>query len=86
MSGQPEVLRLADKLDRSWYDVEMMRAIKKGAAELRRQHAENERLRALLALVLNSHGKLLLTDPPQEAWKFNRVEEKIREVLRDPPR
>ena len=45
MNEKPEALRLADWLDA--YDHEQ-HAITKAAAELRRLHAENEKLRAVL--------------------------------------
>ena len=44
---------------------------------------ENERLRDALKLALNSHGRMLLTDPPQDPWKVNRVDEVIRELLQE---
>lgn len=43
---------------------------------------ENERLREALKLALNSHGRMLMSDPPQDAWKFNRVDEVINAALR----
>jgi hypothetical protein len=47
---------------------------------------ENERLREALRLAFNSHGRMLLTDPPQDPWKVNRVDEIIRELLQEVPR
>ena len=44
---------------------------------------DNERLRDALKLALNSHGRMLLTDPPQDPWKVNRVDEVIRELLQE---
>ena len=58
--------------------------MRKQIAELK--HAENERLREALKLALNSHGRMLLTDPPQDPWKVNRVDEVIRELLQEVPR
>ena len=65
----------------------------KAADELLEQHAkiealkaENERLREALRLAFNSHGRMLLTDPPQDPWKVNRVDEVIRELLQEVPR
>ena len=55
--------------------------MRKQIAELK--HAENERLRDALKLALNSHGRMLLTDPPQDPWKVNRVDEVIRELLQE---
>lgn len=46
---------------------------------LRRQ---NERLREALELAFSCHGKVLMSDPPQDAWKFNRVDEVINAALR----
>ncbi len=51
-----------------------------------RLKADNERLRDALKLALNSHGRMLLTDPPQDPWKVNRVDEVIRELLQEVPR
>jgi len=78
MSEKPEALRLADELDWS--------AKFKAAKELRRLHADNERLREALKLALNSHGRMLMSDPPQDPWKVNRVDEVIRELLQEVPR
>jgi hypothetical protein len=47
---------------------------------------ENERLREALKLALNSHGRMLMSDPPQDPWKVNRVDEVIRELLQEVPR
>lgn len=58
--------------------------MRKQIAELK--HAENERLREALKLALNSHGRMLLSDPPQDPWKVNRVDEVIRELLQEVPR
>ena len=52
-------------------------------AEIKALKAENERLREALKLALNSHGRMLLTDPPQDPWKVNRVDEVIRELLQE---
>jgi len=43
---------------------------------------ENERLREALELAFSCHGKVLMSDPPQDAWKFNRVDEVINAALR----
>lgn len=76
MNEKPEALRLADLVSVAALDV--------GAAakELRRQHAEIERLREALKLAFTSHGRLLMSDPPLDAWKFNRVDEVIVAALR----
>ena len=68
MSKKPEAL--ADRLDD-----ERMNLIERLADE-------NERLREALKLALNSHGRMLMSDPPQDAWKFNRVDEVIVAALR----
>ena len=49
MSDQPEALRLADVLDYGVYDAQMARNMDRAATELRRLHAEVERLRAQVA-------------------------------------
>lgn len=36
---------------------------------------QRDELLAALKLALASHGKLLVSDPPQDAWKYNRVDE-----------
>ena len=48
--------------------------------------AENERMREALKLALTSHGRMLMSDPPQDPWKVNRVDEVIRELLQEVPR
>lgn len=45
--------------------------------------ARAERLAEALRLALDSHGVMLMTDPPQDAWKVLRVEEIGRALLRD---
>ena len=56
------------------------------ATELAVLHDEIERLREALKLALNSHGRMLMSDPPQDAWKFHRVDEVIRKLLQEVPR
>ena len=34
-----------------------------------------------LELAKSSHGVLLLSDPPQEAWRTRNVESRIREAI-----
>ena len=65
-----EPVALADRLDD-----ERMNLIERLADE-------NERLREALKLALNSHGRMLMSDPPQDAWKFYRVNEVIAAALR----
>ena len=50
----------------------------RAAAELRRLHEVNVELVEALKLALSAHGTLLLSDPPQEAWKTYNVEAKAR--------
>ena len=84
MSEIPEALRLADDFDRdAKCDLFRYLELDKAADELRRQHAEIERLREALKLALNSHGRMLMSDPPQDPWKVNRVDEVIRELLQE---
>ena len=75
---QPKALRLADYLaDRNRLDITCDEA----AAELRRLHALNQELLEALELALFAHGKMLLSDPPQEAWKTYEVESKARAAI-----
>lgn len=75
---QPKALRLADYLaDRNRLDITCDEA----AAELSRLHALNQELLEALELALFAHGKMLLSDPPQEAWKTYEVESKARAAI-----
>lgn len=74
---QPEALRLADEIE--W--IAAGKAGKETAAELRRLHALNQELLEALKLALFAHGKMLLSDPPQEAWKTYGVESKARAAI-----
>lgn len=76
---QPEALRLADALLET---VPTINDWDKAAAELRRLHEVNVELFEMLVLALNCHGKMLLSDPPQDAWKYHNVEARIRAVLK----
>ena len=73
---QPEALRLADELEAQagTYDCA-------AADKLRRLHALNQELLEALELALFAHGKMLLSDPPQEAWKTYGVESKARAAI-----
>jgi hypothetical protein len=51
------------------------------AAELRRLHSVNAQLLEALELALRSHGVMLLSDPPQDAWKTYGVEAKARAAI-----
>lgn len=42
-----------------------------------------DKLAEALRLALDSHGVMLMTDPPQDAWKVHRVEEIGRALLRE---
>ena len=46
-----------------------------------RLHAVNADLLEALKLALSSHGVMLLSDPPQEAWKTYGVEAKARAAI-----
>ena len=78
MSTQPEALRLADALILR-HGVESFEG--DAAAELRRQHEVIAELLEALRLALESHGKMLMSDPPQDAWKAYGVEEKARAAI-----
>ena len=85
MSEKPEALEVADSLERPQpyaYLVVDEARVRAAVRLLRHLHAENERLREALKLALNSHGRMLMSDPPQDAWKFNRVDEVIVAALR----
>ena len=47
-----------------------------------RLKAQRDLLLEALKLALSSHGVMLLSDPPQDAWKVNRVEEKARAAIK----
>ena len=51
------------------------------AAELRRLHAVNAELLEALKLALSAHGRMLMSDPPQDAWKAQGVEAKARAAI-----
>ena len=70
MIKQPEALSLADYLDLPHVGQH------RSAAELRRLHAVNAELLEALKLALSAHGRMLLSDPPQDAWKAQGVEAK----------
>ena len=77
---QPEALRLADALDFG-DSISVKANADNAAAELRRLHALNQELLEALELALFAHGKMLLSDPPQEAWKTYEVESKARAAI-----
>ena len=39
-------------------------------------------LAGLLRDAASAHGKMLLSDPPQEAWKYHRISERIAAALK----
>ena len=43
--------------------------------------AQRSALLEALKLALSSHGVMLMSDPPQDAWKVNRVEERARAAI-----
>jgi hypothetical protein len=77
MTTQPEALRLADEVE-TW-DAPMVNSV---AYELRRQHEVIAELLEALQLALSAHGRMLMSDPPQDAWKAQGVEEKARAAIR----
>jgi hypothetical protein len=88
VSTQPEALRLADLLtaiaeDPMWSahgEISKSAALRI-AAKLRRLHAVNAELLQALKLALSAHGRMLMSDPPQDAWKAYGVEEKARAAI-----
>ena len=75
MTDKPIALRLAATLET------LSPLERDAAAELRRLHAVNAELLEALKLALSAHGTLLLSDPPQEAWKTYNVEAKARAAI-----
>ena len=49
--------------------------------EIERLRASEAKLLNALQLAIHSHGVMLLSDPPQEAWKFNRVDFLAKEAI-----
>jgi hypothetical protein len=82
MNTQFTALRLAEALEAP-LSAEWMKEITLDhiAAELRRLHEVNQELVEALQLAIDSHGYLLMSDPPQEAWKAYKVEAKARAAL-----
>lgn len=77
MNKQTKAQRLANALDLVWTGGLAPEA----AAELRRLDALVGELVEVLNLARTNHGLMLMSDPPKEAWKVNRVDERIRDVL-----
>jgi hypothetical protein len=89
MTQQTEAQRLANALER---DIQQTDAednvihvarwfVQDAAAELRRLDAVNAQLLEALDLALRSHGVLLLSDPPLDAWRAYGVEFKARAAI-----
>jgi hypothetical protein len=76
MDKQPKTLQLAD-----WCDLGVDPYDKAAAIELRRLHKVNQELVEALQLAIDSHGYLLMSDPPQDAWKYYKVESKAKAAL-----
>jgi hypothetical protein len=49
--------------------------------ETERLRTVNQELLGALKLALSAHGVLLLSDPPQDAWKTYGVEQKARAAI-----
>ena len=47
-----------------------------------RAEAQRDQLLEVLKLALSSHGVMLMSDPPQDAWKFHGVEAKAWAVIK----
>ena len=69
--------------DLDWSLLEVTQSsLREHMAELRRLHAQNKALLDSLKLALASHGVILTSDPPQDAWKARRVEEIARAAIK----
>ena len=53
----------------------------KAADKIERLRQQNAELLEVLKLALASHGVVLTSDPPQDAWKANGVAEKARAAI-----
>jgi len=47
--------------------------------------AHVDQLKLALELAKNSHGKFLMSDPPQDAWKYHNVDHVIEQALAQTP-
>ena len=78
-----ELRRLHAENERQTANIDNLRwIVRELSANKSENEAEIKRLREALKLALNSHGRMLMSDPPQDAWKFNRVDEVINAALR----
>ena len=59
------------------YALEMARSMEQKTAKLKQ-----DALLEALKLALSSHGVMLTSYPPQDAWKFYGVEEKARAAIK----
>lgn len=75
---QSKALELIQHMHDEWPEDWHQAAIE---SELRRLHEVNVELLEALQLALSAHGKVLLSDPPQEAWKTYGVEAKARAAI-----
>ena len=78
MAEQTEAQRLAAQLEAG----DIHECAWQAAAELRRLEWDNAQLLEALELALRSHGVMLLSDPPQDAWKTYGVEAKARAAIK----
>ena len=81
MNKKPKPLQLADEHDDDEWIAGTRQWREEAAGELRRLHSVNVELLEALKLALSSHGVMLLSDPPQEAWKTYGVEAKARGAI-----
>jgi hypothetical protein len=63
------------------FALDAFESLKDFAFRIEDLEAQNKELLEALELALGSHNRLLLSDPPKDAWVFNGVEAKAREVI-----
>jgi hypothetical protein len=88
MTEKALALQLADAIW-PWPGISILadgqaRKLSQAAAELRRLHEveqQRDELLAALKLALNAHGLMLMSDPPQDAWRAYGVEQKARAAI-----
>ena len=97
MNTQPEALRLANELENGYlfpreqivaelrrlHEANLNLAAMAATANAKnaRLYEVNQELVEALQLAIDSHGYLLMSDPPQDAWKSHKVESKARAAL-----